>query len=191
MDLTFRDVDAETWGDMRALFEGRGGPKYCWCLVWRPKPKGVSKFSNDERRAVLYGFVARGVPIGFLAYDDGEPVAWCSLGPRSEHARLGGPGETDDASVWSLTCFFIRRSHRGQGVSRLLIGEAVSRARKAGAQVLEAYPVDADSPSYRFMGFVPVFAGEGFTPVARAGTRRHVMRCDLYQRDQAQRSDLT
>jgi hypothetical protein len=45
--------------------------------------------------------------------------------------------------------------------------------------VLEAYPVAADSPSYRFMGFVPQFARLGFDEVARAGSRRHVMRRSL------------
>ncbi|WP_199728828.1 hypothetical protein [Corallococcus sp. CA053C] len=44
---------------------------------------------------------------------------------------------------------------------------------------MEAYPVDADSPSYRFMGFVPVFTSAGFEVVGRAGSRRHVMRLPL------------
>ena len=48
-------------------------------------------------------------------------------------------------------------------------------ARSHGAAILEAYPVDPDSPSYRFMGFVPVFEEAGFHKVGRAGIRRHVM----------------
>ena len=57
-----------------------------------------------------------------------------------------------------------------------LIQAAVAHARKRGATVVEAYPVAPDSPSYRFMGFVPVFTAAGFREVGRAGTRRHVMR---------------
>jgi hypothetical protein len=38
--------------------------------------------------------------------------------------------------------------------------------------VAEGCPVDPDSPSYRFMGFVPVFAEAGFQEVALAGSRR-------------------
>ena len=41
---------------------------------------------------------------------------------------------------------------------------------------VEAYPVDPDSPSFRFMGWVSVFKAAGFREVGRAGTRRHVMR---------------
>jgi hypothetical protein len=57
-----------------------------------------------------------------------------------------------------------------------MLREAVAHAARQGATVVEAYPVDPGSPSYRFMGFVPLFAPEGFTEAGRAGTRRHVMR---------------
>ena len=41
--------------------------------------------------------------------------------------------------------------------------------------MVEGYPVDPDSPSYRFMGFLPLFEQASFTEVARAGSRRHVV----------------
>ena len=58
----------------------------------------------------------------------------------------------------------------------LFIEEAMRRARENGALIVEAYPVEFDAPSYRFCGFVPVFAAHGFEEVGRAGLRRHVMR---------------
>jgi hypothetical protein len=49
-----------------------------------------------------------------------------------------------------------------------------------GAKIVEAYPVDVDSPSYRFMGFVPAFEKAGFEPTGqREGKRRHLMRLEL------------
>jgi hypothetical protein len=45
--------------------------------------------------------------------------------------------------------------------------------------VLDAYPVDHKSPSYRFMGFVPAFERLGFETVGKAGSRRNVMRLEL------------
>lgn len=56
---------------------------------------------------------------------------------------------------------------------------AAEHARAAGGRILEAYPVDPHSPSYRFMGFRALYAAHGFTPVGRAGSRRHVVRRDL------------
>jgi GNAT superfamily N-acetyltransferase len=73
---------------------------------------------------------------------------------------------------------FIQRDLRGQGVTKQLIAAAVTHARSRGATAIEAYPVDPDSPSYRFMGFVPSFEKAGFRPAGQAGKRRHIMRLD-------------
>ncbi|MDH3579316.1 MAG: GNAT family N-acetyltransferase [Hyphomicrobiales bacterium] len=71
------------------------------------------------------------------------------------------------------------RTLRGKGVTSKLLKAAIAYARAAGAKTLEAYPVDPDSPSYRFMGIVPHFEKAGFEHAGKAGTRRHVMRLGL------------
>jgi GNAT superfamily N-acetyltransferase len=125
--------------------------------------------------------VREGVPVGILGYVNREPVAWCSIAPRATYRDLGGRDVPDDdpGSIWSLVCFFVSRRLRRQGATRQLIAAAVEHARKRGATVVEAYPVDPDSPSYRFMGFVSSFEAAGFREVGMAGTRRHVMRLTL------------
>lgn len=74
---------------------------------------------------------------------------------------------------------FLKRELRGVGYGKELICAAIQHSRLRGADILEAYPVDPESPSYRFMGFVPMFEELGFKEVRRAGSRRHVMRLDL------------
>lgn len=44
-----------------------------------------------------------------------------------------------------------------------------------GAAVVEAYPVDPDSPSYQYMGQVASFEAWGFEEEGMVGSRRHVM----------------
>lgn len=124
--------------------------------------------------------VCSGTPVGLLAYADGEPVAWCSVAPRSTYRRLVSDTASSEG-VWSIACFFIVRRLRGLGFTKKLLAAAVRHARAHGAAVVEAYPVDADSPSYRFMGFTSVFTEAGFTEVGREGKRRHVMRLTLGQ----------
>lgn len=167
----------DTWDDFVALFESRGGPDYCWCMAWRATP--AERESKSKRRAGMRRRVREGVPVGLLGYVDDEPVAWCSVAPRDTYRPLGGPEEDEDEKVWSITCFFVTRDLRRNGVMAALIESAAEHARGNGATVLEAYPVDPDSPSYRFMGFVSVFEKAGFGEVGSAGTRRHVMRRDL------------
>jgi GNAT superfamily N-acetyltransferase len=180
--LTVRTVEQDNFDDLARLFEAPGGPSHCWCLAWRPKPKaaleGTSTQKNAARKSTLQGIVALGQPVGLLAYDGTDPVGWCSVGPREGFRPLGGP-DAALSTVWSVVCFYVPRRRRGQGVSRLLLDAAIAAAREAGAKILEAYPVAPDSPSYRFMGFVPFFEKAGFTEVSRAGNRRHVMHLAL------------
>lgn len=173
---TFRPVTADTWHDLTALFEGRGGPRQCWCMVWRKDLDGKSgKPGAEDRRAALQGLVQAGRPIGILGYAGAEPVAWCSLAPRAGFGRSLSTTEPEPG-LWSLTCFFIRADHRRQAGFAALVGAAEAHARANGASGLEAYPVDPDSPSYRFSGFLPKYQALGYEPTARVGTRRHVVR---------------
>jgi len=180
-DLIFREVDESRWVDFERLFAGSGGPKACWCMVWRATGIETRQTQGAQRKAAIKARVDAKVPIGILGYLDGEPVAWCSIAPRPTYRRLGGPDVAgqDPASVWSLACFFAHRKLRGQGVTSQLIHAAVTHARANGASVVEAYPVDPGSPSYRFMGYLPTFEAAGFSKVGVAGTRRHVMRLSL------------
>jgi len=179
--MTFRPVTLERWADFERLFEARGGPKYCWCMALRRDDAGGVPRTNAERKQAMASKVRCGTPVGILAYEDEEPVAWCSVAPRETVAVYRGLAwpEGDRSTVWSITCFYVKRVIRRGGVMSRLIDEAVAHARRNGATVVEAYPVAPDSPSYRFCGLVPVFAAHGFVEVGRAGRRRHVMRREL------------
>lgn len=179
-NLEFHEVDTSRWEDFERLFESRGGPKSCWCMVWR---SGAKTSKGPARKSAIKQHVAEGIPIGLLGYLHSEPVAWCSIAPRTTYRGLGGQKDADEYPevVWSLACFFIRRELRGEGLTKQLIEAAVQHAAKQGATVVEAYPVDPDSPSYRFMGYVQTLSSAGFHEVGRAGTRRHVMRRKLLE----------
>ncbi|MDY7228562.1 GNAT family N-acetyltransferase [Hyalangium rubrum] len=178
--LVFHEVTAKRWPDFVRLFERRGGPKNCWCMVWRAKGAESRKTDKVSRKAAMARRVRGGVPVGLLGYVEDEPMAWCSIAPRDTYRPLGGPEEpSDPEAVWSIACFFIHRELRGQGVMQQLLDAAIAHAKARGASILEAYPVDPDSPSYRFMGFVSTFREAGFREVGLAGTRRHVMRLKL------------
>ncbi len=177
--LIFREVDRDRFGDFVTLFESRGGPKNCWCMVWRATGDEAKRTDGISRKAAFTRRVMQGVPVGIIGYLDEKPIAWCSIAPRPTYRDLGGAAEQPGEKVWSIVCFFVSRKYRGQGMTARLIRAAVEHAQRRGATVIEAYPVDPDSPSYRFMGFVPVFKKAGFVEVGRAGTRRHVMQLKL------------
>jgi GNAT superfamily N-acetyltransferase len=176
--LTFREVNKKTWPDFERLFEGRGSPKHCWCMVWRTTPEERHQREPSSRKAAMKKRVGGGTSVGLLGYVDGDPVAWCSVAPRDTYRHLGVHDDeaTQGENVWSIACFFVVRRLRGQGFTAQLIEAAVKHAKKRGATMIEAYPVDPDSPSYRFMGFIDTFTAAGFEDVGRAGRRRHILR---------------
>lgn len=171
-------VTPDRWPDLERLFESRGRLRGCWCMIFRAGADGARpKAAGPDRKRSMRELVGAGVPVGLLGCSDGAPVAWCSVAPRETFHGLAVVGEQSDP-VWSVTCFYVQREFRGGGVMRSLLQAAIEEAHRAGASALEAYPVDPDSPSYRFGGFVPFFEREGFHEVGRLGSRRHVMRLD-------------
>jgi GNAT superfamily N-acetyltransferase len=172
--LTFKPVTAKTVGDFEDLFGARGGPNWCWCMAFRATSAELKDAKSPARKQQMLDRIKDGVPVGLVGYISGTPVAWVSVAPKQTFQKgLGGAEDID--KVWSLTCMFINRDHRKQGLTAQLIAAAAKHAKKHKAALLEAYPVDPDSPSYRHMGFVPAFAREGFKEQGREGKRRHVM----------------
>lgn len=81
--LTFHEVDAARWPDLVRLFEARGGPSSCWCMVWRRMPDGASRRDQKGTRAALSERVATGTRIGISATTGTGP----SHGAQSRRAR--------------------------------------------------------------------------------------------------------
>lgn len=177
MHLDFHPVTEDRWNDFQELFEGQGGPHYCWCMAWRVNENKQAAASKAGKKASMKRRVRGGVPIGLLAYCSREPIAWCSIAPRDTYKPLGG--DPIKENVWSLACFFVKRPFRNQGLTSRLLRAAIEYARQNGGKYVEAYPVDPQSPSYRFMGLRSTFEKAGFRFVKKAGTRRNVMLLDL------------
>ena len=120
---------------------------------------------------------------GVLAYEDGEPVGWCSVAPRDSFASLNRSRvlkKLDDTPVWSIVCLFLARSHRRRGLTTALIRGAVEHVRKSGGSVVEAYPTRPRGKKLEavssFMGVPVSFERAGFTEVARPSEAKIVMR---------------
>lgn len=151
-------------------------------MVWRKGPDGKAAGPEKAaRRAAMAGLVAQGTPVGILGYLLETPVAWCAIAPRATYGKGLASIQAGDSglNLWSLVCFFVATPYRNTGLFSALLAAAEAEAHRQGADVIEAYPVAPDSPSYRFSGFVPNFEAAGYQPVGREGTRRVVVRKPL------------
>jgi len=181
MDLTVRSLTAKRWPALEDLFGRAGASNGCWCMYWRIGPRYRDRPREDNKRD-LEQLARSGQPPGLLAFDGGTAVGWCELAPRAELGWLARGRHfrpVDDLPVWSVPCFYVRRTYRGRGVMGTLIGAAVGVAGSAGAPALEAYPIDTTVPGHTrklFLGVASVFAQHGFQVVARRRPDRPVMR---------------
>jgi GNAT superfamily N-acetyltransferase len=136
---------------------------------------------NREAFREIVGEAER--PPGLLAYQDGVPVGWCAIAPRDDYSALERSRilkRVDDEPVWAITCFFIARAERRQGLTIRLIEAAVGFAAGHGARVVEAYPIDPRLPEtppvFAWTGLLSAFEQAGFVEVARRSETRPIVR---------------
>jgi GNAT superfamily N-acetyltransferase len=158
--IRVRPVTGDNWDAFARLFEARGGPHYCWCTVYRFA--NAHQMKPAEKKAAMERLVLDATPIGVLAYEDEQPVGWCSIAPRETYLKLQRsrtmPRVTrPDTPTWTVLCFYVARSHRHCGVTRALLRGALAYARAQGAKVVEGYPFDAAGISATHHGHSSVF----------------------------------
>jgi GNAT superfamily N-acetyltransferase len=138
---------------------------------------------GEANKAAFREVVRQGPPPGLLAFDGDLAVGWCQLTPRDSLQWLDRSWRlrrVDDAPVWSISCLYVRKGYRKQGVTSALIAAALKAAKRAGADAVEAYPLDGDlTPSASGTGYASTFLRAGFKVVARHVPQRPIMRHDL------------
>jgi len=188
-----------SFDDLQAVFGSRGAAANCQCQRYKLRPReAFSKFPVEERAQRLRAQTDCGHPgsertSGLLAYLDGEPVGWCAVEPRPAYSGLvrnnrvpweGRDEDKADASVWAVTCVFVRAGFRGRGIASALVEAAVGFARERGARALEAYPIVA-KPGQQITwdeihpGTPSMFDAAGLREVHRPTLRRRVVRIDF------------
>src|SRR5262245_31225883 len=145
--FTILPLTPNLWPALEDLFGKWGASNGCWCMYWRVG--GAYRGRCGENKETLRRIVKRGSPPGLVAFHGEVAVGWCQLTPRNalpwlDRMRWFHP--VDDVPVWSISCFFVRRAYRRQGVMSQLIDAALKTAKRAKAPALEAYPVDTSVP---------------------------------------------
>ena len=181
--LRVEPATPERWDDLARLFGPKGACAGCWCMWWRRPAKAWSAGKGEGNRRALRRLVDSGTPPGVIAYDGATPVGWCSLAPREEYVRLASARTLkpiDETPVWSVTCFFVARSHRRRGVTVALLKGAAAFAARNGAKMLEGYPVEPRKgtlpDAFAWTGPPSAFRKAGFGEAARPSPSRPIMR---------------
>ncbi|MCO7176156.1 GNAT family N-acetyltransferase [Sporolactobacillus kofuensis] len=179
-------LDEEHWHDFTQLFGERGACGGCWCMSWRLRKAEFDAQKGETNKEAMHELVKSGKPIGVLMYVDDVPAGWCAVAPRDEYLRLEKSrvfSRIDDQPVWSISCFFIAKPNRRQGMSSELIQAAISFCKYHKATVIEAYPelpYNADVPgAFLWKGIPSVFEKAGFVETVRRSKWKRMMRYQI------------
>jgi GNAT superfamily N-acetyltransferase len=179
-------VAPERWSDLERLFGERGACGGCWCMAWRKLKADFDRGKGRTNRASLRALVKKGPPPGVLAYRGDQPIGWCAVAPRREYIRLERSRvlrPIDDAPVWSVSCLFVARGYRRQGVSVALLKAAVEFVKQQGGSVLEGYPVAPGSAAlpdaFAWTGTLAAFLKAGFHEMPRWSRSRPIVRYSI------------
>lgn len=183
MTLSSKPLNAETWPAFARLVEKHHGIfGGCWCIAFHLGP-GEGKRGAAAYRAMKEERVRTGRAHAALVFDGPEAVGWCQFGPpaelpniRSRKAYDAGLGELLD---WRITCFFIDRERRGEGIASRALDEAVRYIAELGGGMVEAYPEDyteeRTSSSFLCSGTLGMFEKAGFRKMRKIAMRRWVV----------------
>ena len=186
-DLDIRPLTPARADNVKAITASTWGSQ-CWDLWWR-FTKPLSEVFRDsslpdvaeaasskekkerQRRAMLAKLARRRHTPVLIAYDEGEPVGFVSLGPRSDYQRFRAQKTTqpvDDVPAWVIPCITVRRGYRGKGVALAMIRAALVYAGERGAPALEAYPraeTKRVRDDFAYIGTEAMFRRAGFRRV--------------------------
>jgi GNAT superfamily N-acetyltransferase len=182
--VEFHPLIPGRWVDFETLFGPRGACAGCWCMWWRLRRSEWTAGKGSGNRKAMQRIVKSGEVPGILAYADGRPVGWCSIGPRENFGALGRSRilkPIDEEPVWSVVCFYVTAPYRRRGITVALLKAAVAYAHARGARIVEGYPVEPKKGSmpdvFAFTGIVSAFRRAGFIEAARRSATRPIMRC--------------
>jgi GNAT superfamily N-acetyltransferase len=185
--FTAKELSVSTLQDFEKVAAAQGG---CWCMYYhRTGPvKGDPQASRSEaNRRDKRKLVADGRSHAIIVYADGEPAGWCQYGRADELPRIDARRTYNDAGgannvprLWRITCFFVARRFRRQGVSSFALKSALRSIRNQGGGTVESYPVVSkgmrSAPEWMWFGTPAMFEREGFKMVAALGTSGVLMR---------------
>jgi GNAT superfamily N-acetyltransferase len=175
MPYTMRELDASSWDVFAELVERNNGIYGgCWCIGYHPEcgQRGISHRQVKEDR------VRTGRAHAVLAIDeDGLAQGWCQYGdptelPNIKHKRAydKDPPPVPD---WRITCIFVDKNHRGQGIARETLEAALERIARLGGGVVEAIPEVTGGREaqgrFLFSATVELFEQFGFTRRRQVG----------------------
>lgn len=186
-DYRIEPLTPQTWNAFAALAERHNGIfGGCWCTWFHdghPSCEGRGE-TYEGNRVIKQRLVEEGVAHAALVFDGDEAVAWCEYGTPEElpnlHHHKQYVTESDVTPDYKLTCIFVDKRYRRQGLTEVALHGALDLIAQAGGGVVEGYPHQNPekrvSSSFLYNATRSVYERAGFDFIRPKGMKNTVMR---------------
>jgi GNAT superfamily N-acetyltransferase len=153
----------------------------CWCVSFHSRA-GDPEPATARNRAYKERLVRTNQSHAALVYDGADVVGWCQFGPPAElPGRMGGSRKLGvTAPDWRITCFFVDRDRRREGVAEAALRGALRIIAANGGGTVDAYPIATRGKlhmnSFLWGGTESMFSEVGFQTLGPLGTTKVLMR---------------
>ncbi len=182
-ELTVRPLGPDTWPAFADLAERHNGVwGGCWC-TWFHTMSSEKERDAEANRALKERLVCEGRAHAALVLDGDVAVGWCQYGTPAELPNIYHRKQYESTSPrvpdYRVTCFFIDRRYRRQGVSAVALQGVLDLVAAEGGGLVEGYPHDIEgkkvSASFLYSGTRTLFERAGFSYDRPKGTKNCVM----------------
>ncbi len=171
---TTRPLCAATWDAFAELVERNNGVYGgCWCVAFQcAYRRDISDHRGLKEQLVRAGQAHAALVFGA----DGLAQGWCQYGSPAElrlRHRAQYCKDPPPSADWRITCIFVDKRHRGQGIARAGLEGALRLIAAAGGGLVEAISEttsgrDAQS-RFLFSATVELFEQLGFVRGRQVG----------------------
>jgi GNAT superfamily N-acetyltransferase len=181
---TIRPLDVSTWDAFAELVERNNGVYGgCWCVAFHT----AYKREITDNRALKEQLVRAGQAHAALVFDEhGLAQGWCQYGSPDElrlRHRLEYRKDPPPPARWRITCIFVDKRHRGQGIARAGLGGALAQISAAGGGLVEAISETTAGREaqgrFLFSATVELFEQFGFARGRQVGKHAWIVSRDI------------
>jgi GNAT superfamily N-acetyltransferase len=181
---TVRPLDSATWDAFAELVERNNGIYGgCWCVAFHSAyQRGIS-----DHRTLKEQLVRAGDAHAALIFDEqGLAQGWCQYGSPDElvlrHGREYRKAPPPPAR-WRITCIFVDKRHRSQGIARAGLAGALGQIAAAGGGLVEAISETTTGREahgrFLFSATVELFEQFGFARGRQVGKHAWIVSRDV------------
>ncbi len=183
MPLTSKSLTPATWPAFARIVEKHNGIfGGCWCISFHLE-QGETRHGAKAYKAMKKARVWQGQAHAALVFDGPNAVGWCQFGPTAELPNIRSKKAYEEGLEnlpdWRITCFFIDRERRGEGIASFALREALREITRLGGGTVEAYPEDFTgqkiSSSFLCSGTLGMFLKAGFKKTRKIAMHRWVV----------------